>query len=57
MSLNSKRKNLELSRVTLAKEEMLFKIEEMKEEIKRLEGFIVVQDEKIKSLKQEITKE
>lgn len=57
MSLNSKRKYLELSRVTLAKEEMLFKIDEMKEEIKRLEGFIFVQDEKIKSLKQEITKE
>lgn len=57
MSLTSKRKQLELSRVTLAKEEMMFKIEEMKEEIKRLEGFVVIQDEKIKSLKQEITKE
>ncbi len=57
MSLVNKRKQLELSRVTLAKEEMLFKIEEMKEEIKRLEGFVVIQDEKIKSLKQETTKE
>lgn len=57
MSLVNKRKQLELSRVTLAKEEMMFKIEEMKEEIKRLEGFVVIQDEKIKSLKQEITKE
>lgn len=54
MSLDIKRKQLELSRVTLAKEEMQFKIEEMKEEIKRLEGFVTIQDEKIKSLTKEI---
>jgi len=54
MSLEIKRKQLELSRVILAREEMEFKIEEMKEEIKRLEGFVVIQEEKIKTLKQEI---
>lgn len=54
MNLENKRRQLELSRVSLAKEEMLFKIEEMKEEIKRLEGFVVIQEEKIKSLNSEI---
>lgn len=54
MNLENKRRQLELSRVSLAKEEMLFKIEEMKEEIKRLDGFVVIQEEKIKSLNSEI---
>lgn len=54
MTLEAKRKHLELSRVTLAKEEMQFKIEEMKEEIKRLEGYVITQDDKIESLTKEI---
>lgn len=46
MSLELKKKQLELSRVRLARQEMELKIEERMEEIKRLEDFIRIQLEK-----------
>lgn len=56
MSLEKKKKNLELSRVRLAREEMELKIQERMEEIERLEGFIKVQFEKEAELEQELQK-
>lgn len=49
-----KRKKLELSRVTLAKLELEFKIEERKEEIKKLESMIAIQEQKEMELQKEI---
>lgn len=54
MSLDVKKKKLELQRVELAKEELLFKIEERLEEIERLKKHIEVQDQTILKLKEEI---
>lgn len=50
-----KRKKLELSRVSLAREEQEFKIEERMEEIKRLEAMIELQKKKEQELQAEIT--
>lgn len=54
MSLDKKRKQLELSRVTLAREELELKIEERLEEIERLKSHIEIQKEKELSLIKEI---
>lgn len=56
MSLEKKKKQLELSRVRLAREEMELKIQERMEEIERLEGFIKVQHDKEVELEQELQK-
>lgn len=50
-----KRKKLELSRVSLAREEQEFKIEERMEEIKRLQTMIEIQKKKEEELQAEIT--
>ena len=50
-----KRKKLELSRVSLAREEQEFKIEERMEEIKRLQVMIEIQMKKEQELQAEIT--
>lgn len=50
-----KRKKLELSRVSLAREEQEFKIEERLEEIKRLQAMIEIQKKKEEELQAEIT--
>lgn len=52
--LELKRKELELSRVDLARQELELKIEERKEEIKRLESMILIQIEKETELRAEI---
>lgn len=49
-----KRKRLELSRVSLAREEQEFKIEERMEEIKRLQSMIEIQMKKEQELQAEI---
>ena len=49
-----KRKKLELSRVSLAREEQEFKIEERLEEIKRLQVMIEIQTKKEQELQAEI---
>lgn len=54
MSLELKKKELELKRVELAKEELTFKIEERCEEIERIKTNINIQDETIKKLKNDI---
>ncbi len=55
MTLEVKRKKLELSRVELAREEQELKIEEKMEEIGRLEALIAIQTKKENELKAEIT--
>ena len=55
MSIEIKRKKLELSRVQLAREEQEFKVEEKMEEIGRLEALIEIQTKKENELKAEIT--
>jgi C4-dicarboxylate-specific signal transduction histidine kinase len=54
MSLELKRKELEFSRVELARQELELKIEERKDEISRLEKMIDIQIAKEKELKAEI---
>jgi hypothetical protein len=54
MSIEIKRKKLELSRVQLAREEQELKIEEKMEEIKRLESLIEIQIKKQNELSVEI---
>jgi hypothetical protein len=49
-SIELKRKNLELSRVQLARQEQEFKIEERMEEIARLESMIEIQKNKEQDL-------
>lgn len=51
-----KRKKLELSRVSLAREEQEFKIEERMEEIRRLQAMIEIQMKKEQELQAEIAK-
>lgn len=46
MSLDKKKKELELARVRLARQEMELKIEERQEEIGRLKDFIKIQLDK-----------
>lgn len=55
MSIELKRKKLELSRVELARQEQELKIEEKMEEVKRLESMIEIQTNKENELKAEIT--
>jgi len=54
MSLDLKRKQLELSRVEVARMEQEFKIDEYKEHIQRLEKTIEIQIATEDKLKQEI---
>ena len=54
MNLETKKKELELAKVTCAKQEMEFKILERLEDIKRLEESIEVQNKRIEELKQEL---
>lgn len=56
MSLEKKRRELDLKRVQVAKEELLFKIEEKKEDISRLEEHVKIQEAKEKELVEEINK-
>ena len=53
-SIDLKRKKLELSRVTLAREEQELKIEERMEEIKRLQSMIEIQKSKEQELSAEV---
>ncbi len=55
MSIELKRKKLELSRVQLAREEQEFKIEERMEEVKRLNIMVDIQKAKEDELNAEIT--
>lgn len=54
MSLELKRKELEISRVELARQELELKIEERMDEIHRLEKMIEIQKAKETELKAEI---
>jgi len=54
MSLELKRKKLELSRVELAREELELKIEERVDEINRVKAAIEIQTAKEQELKQQI---
>jgi hypothetical protein len=56
MSLDLKRKQLELARVEVARQEQEFKIEEYKEHIERLQKTIEIQLATEDKLKQEIQK-
>lgn len=56
MSLELKKKELELQRVELARKELEFKIEEKKEEMARLHDYVQVQLTKEQELKVEIQK-
>lgn len=55
MSIDLKRKKLELSRVELARQEQELKVEEKMEEIGRLESMIQIQKNKEQELKAEIS--
>lgn len=57
MSLDLKRKKLELMRVQTAKHELEFKIEERLEEIERLKAHIKVQEETETRLIEELKKQ
>lgn len=54
MSLNDKRKLLELSRITLSKDEQEFRVEELLEEIKRIKDNIKIQTLAIEKINNEI---
>lgn len=54
MTLERKKKQLELKRVVMAREELEFKIEERLEEIERLKSHIDVQLRKEEELKLEL---
>ena len=54
--LERKRKELELMRVELGKQELEFKIEERLDDVKRLREHIVTQDKTIEKLKMELGK-
>lgn len=56
MSLDLKKKELELQRVQLAKKELEFKIEERLEEVERLKAHILIQGQKEEELKNELLK-
>lgn len=55
MSIELKRKEMELKRVTLAREEQELKIEERYDEINRLKSMIEVQIKREEELKAEIS--
>lgn len=54
MSLEMKKTQVELMRVTTARMELEYKIEERKEEIKRMEDHIQIQIDKEAELKQKL---
>lgn len=54
MSLDLKRKKLELGRVRMARQELEFRIEERQEEIQRLQEHINTQKEKEQQLENEL---
>lgn len=54
MSLQDKRKQLELSRITLSKQEQEFRIEELLEEINRITENVKIQTIAIEKLNNEI---
>lgn len=54
MSLDKRKKELELARVKLAKDELEYKIAERQEEIKRLIDHITIQNNKIEELTKEL---
>lgn len=56
MSIEKKKKQLELARVSLAKQDMELKIEEKMEEVKRLQDAIKIQEQKEAELQLEINK-
>jgi len=51
--MDKKRKKLELSRVRMAKEELLFKIEERLEEVERLKEHVKLQEQKEQELQKD----
>lgn len=55
MSLEAKKKNLELERVTLARKELEYKVEEKLDEIRRLREHIDIQLKAEERIKQEIS--
>jgi hypothetical protein len=56
MSLEKKKKALEMAAVDLSKKQMELRIDEKLEEIERLKQNIIVQDAKIEELKLELEK-
>lgn len=54
MSLERKKKELELQRVKLAKMDMEFKIEERLEEIKKLKDHVSIQEDAINRIEEEL---
>lgn len=54
MSLELKKKEMEIKRVVLAKEEMELRIEERKDEIRRLEENMRIQDDAVVRISAEI---
>ncbi len=54
MSLEKKKTQVELMRVTTARMELEYKIEERKEDIKRMEDHITIQIQKENELKQKM---
>jgi len=54
MSLEKMKKELELQKVKIAKQEMELKIEERMEDVRRLKSHIKIQDEKIQELHEEL---
>lgn len=54
MSIDKKRKEIELERVNLAKKELEFRIDERLHEIEKLKEHIKVQDQRIEELKKEL---
>lgn len=54
MSIELKRKELEIERVKLGKMELEFRIDERNQEIERLEENIKIQDETLEKLQAEI---
>ena len=56
MSLDNKKKELELARVKLARQELEFKVEERQEEIERLKVNIEIQLKKEEELQKDLNK-
>lgn len=57
MNLENERKKIEIKRVTMARDEMVFKILQRQADIDRLNDQVLIQDDKIKELKSLIKKE
>lgn len=54
MSLELKKKEMEIKRVVLAKEEMQLRIEERLDEIERIKQQMVIQDQAVERITKEI---